>query len=113
MASYTVKSGDSLSRIAKAHDLSLNQLLALNPEFKANPNDVNIGDTLLVLTEFGEIVLVSASPERYHELASIQALDSANVTWNTPAFAPPYLLVRNSREAACYRLPLVDDTLRQ
>ncbi len=41
------------------------------------------------------------------------ALDPANVTWNTPAFAPPYLLVRNAREAACYRLPLVDDTVGQ
>jgi hypothetical protein len=33
-------------------------------------------------------------------------LDDANVTWNTPAFAPPFLLVRNAIEAACYRLPL-------
>jgi hypothetical protein len=36
----------------------------------------------------------------------MQALDEANVTWNNPAFAPPFLLVRNAREAACYRLPL-------
>jgi hypothetical protein len=36
----------------------------------------------------------------------MQVLDDANVTWNNPAFAPPYLLVRNNREAACYRLPL-------
>ena len=25
-------------------------------------------------------------------------------SWNHPALAPPYLLVRNAREAACYRL---------
>ena len=36
----------------------------------------------------------------------MQVLDDANVTWNNPAFAPPYLLVRNAHEAACYRLPL-------
>ncbi len=65
-----------------------------------------IGDTILVLSETGELALVSATPTEYRELASIQALDDANVTWNNPAFASPYLLVRNAREVACYRLPL-------
>jgi outer membrane protein assembly factor BamB len=65
-----------------------------------------IGDLILVLSEFGELALVQATPERYRELASIPVLNDANVTWNNPAFAPPYLLVRNAREAACYRLPL-------
>jgi outer membrane protein assembly factor BamB len=64
-----------------------------------------IGSCILVLSEFGELALVEASPERYHELASMQVLDDAHVTWNNPAFAPPYLLVRNAREAACYQLP--------
>jgi outer membrane protein assembly factor BamB len=65
-----------------------------------------IGDVLLVLSETGELALVAASPDEYRELASMQVLEDANVTWNTPAFAPPYLLVRNANEAACYRLPL-------
>ena len=65
-----------------------------------------IGDVILVLTETGELVLVEASPDEYRELANLQALDQENVTWNNPAFAPPYLIVRNAREAACYRLPL-------
>jgi outer membrane protein assembly factor BamB len=65
-----------------------------------------VGDVILVLSETGELALVDASPERYRELASLQALDPANVTWSTPAFAPPYLLVRNAREAVCYKLPL-------
>jgi outer membrane protein assembly factor BamB len=69
-----------------------------------------IGDAILVLSEMGELTLVAATPDEYRELSSIQALDPADTTWNTPAFAPPYLLIRNSREAACYRLPLeVDD----
>jgi outer membrane protein assembly factor BamB len=59
-----------------------------------------------VLSEFGELTLVEASPEKYHELASMQVLDDSHVTWNNPAFAPPYLLVRNAREAVCYKLPL-------
>jgi len=65
-----------------------------------------IGHVILVLSETGEVALVEATPEEYREVAQIQALDSADTTWNTPAFAAPYLLVRNSREIACYRLPL-------
>jgi outer membrane protein assembly factor BamB len=65
-----------------------------------------IGDVILVLSETGELALVAASPAEYRELASLQVLDDADVTWNNPAFTPPYLLVRNAREAACYRLPL-------
>lgn len=65
-----------------------------------------IGEVILVLSETGELVLVEASPDEYRELANLQALNSENVTWNNPAFAPPYLLVRNAREAACYVLPL-------
>ena len=75
-----------------------------DPEF-GHGQIMLIGDVILVLSETGELALVEASPERYHELASMQVLDDANVTWNNPAFAPPYLLVRNAREAACYRLP--------
>jgi outer membrane protein assembly factor BamB len=65
-----------------------------------------VGDVLLVQTEYGELVLVEATPEEYRELGSVQVLDPVERAWNTPAFAPPYLLVRNPREMACYRLPL-------
>jgi outer membrane protein assembly factor BamB len=65
-----------------------------------------VGNTILVLSETGELALVEATPDQYRELASMQALDDSNVTWNNPAFAPPYLLVRNNREVACYRLPM-------
>jgi outer membrane protein assembly factor BamB len=65
-----------------------------------------IGDMILVLSETGEVALVEATPEKYREVAQIQALDSGDTTWNTPTFAEPYLLVRNAREIACYRLPV-------
>jgi outer membrane protein assembly factor BamB len=78
-----------------------------SPEF-GHGQIMLIGNVILVLSEFGEIALVEASPERYRELASMRALDPVDVTWNTPAFAPPYLLVRNAREAACFRLPLIE-----
>ena len=41
--SYSVKAGDSLSKIASQNGLSLQQLLDLNPSYKANPNLVQIG----------------------------------------------------------------------
>lgn len=43
---YTVKSGDTLGKIAKAHGVSLEQLLDANPRFRANPNRIRIGDVL-------------------------------------------------------------------
>lgn len=43
---YTVKSGDNLSRIAKANNMSLAELLDKNPEYKKNPNFVRRGATL-------------------------------------------------------------------
>ena len=41
--SYTVKKGDSMSAIAKNNDMSLAELLELNPDYKANPAFVKIG----------------------------------------------------------------------
>jgi murein DD-endopeptidase MepM/ murein hydrolase activator NlpD len=46
MASYKVKSGDSLSKIAKANGLTLAQLLDANPKLKANPNKLSVGAVL-------------------------------------------------------------------
>jgi outer membrane protein assembly factor BamB len=74
-----------------------------SPEF-GHGQIMLIGDVILVLSESGELVLVAVATGR--ELASMQVLDDANVTWNTPAFSPPYLLVRNAREAACYQMPI-------
>jgi outer membrane protein assembly factor BamB len=60
--------------------------------------------TLLVQTEEGELVLVEPNPEGLKELARFDALSAK--TWNPPALAAPYLLVRNDKEAACYELPI-------
>jgi LysM repeat protein len=43
---YTVKSGDTLSEIAQAHRITLAKLLDANPQFKANPNRIRVGDVL-------------------------------------------------------------------
>jgi outer membrane protein assembly factor BamB len=65
------------------------------------------GDLLIVQAENGPVVLVEPSPKGPHELGRIDAL--SNKTWNNPALAGKYLLVRNDREAACYELPLADE----
>ncbi len=46
MNAYTVKSGDNLSTIAQKNGLTLAQLLALNPQFAANPNLIKPGQTI-------------------------------------------------------------------
>ena len=65
-----------------------------------------ISDVLLVTTESGDVVLVEPNPERHIEHARFKAL--TDKSWNTPALAGDYLLVRNSREAACYKLPTIN-----
>ena len=44
---YFVKSGDTLSGIAKKHGLTLTELLRLNPQIK-NPNIIHVGDKITV-----------------------------------------------------------------
>lgn len=65
-----------------------------------------VGDVLLIQAERGQVVLVRATPDRHEELATLDALASGTKTWNPPALAGSYLLVRNDSEAACYRLPV-------
>lgn len=63
-----------------------------------------VDDLLLVQAESGEVVLVEATPERHVELGRFQAIEGQ--TWNNLCLYGPFLLTRNSEEAACYRLPL-------
>lgn len=57
---------------------------------------------LIISTETGDVVLVKATPERHEEIAHFSALSGK--TWNVPALAAGYLLVRNAEEMACYRV---------
>ncbi len=65
---------------------------------------IAVGDLLIVQAEKGPVALVRIGREGAEELGRLDALSSK--TWNPPAFAAPFLLVRNDREAVCYRLAL-------
>ncbi len=55
---------------------------------------------ILVTTEDGRVVLIPATPSgQGREIAQMPVLDG--VTWNIPAVAGPYLLIRNAEFAAC------------
>ncbi len=61
-----------------------------------------VDDLLIVQAERGQIAFVQANPESFSELYRMNALNSK--TWNNPALAGRFLLVRNNREAVCYEL---------
>jgi outer membrane protein assembly factor BamB len=66
--------------------------------------EILVGDLLLITAESGEVILLDPNPQAATELTRFTALNGK--TWNPPALAGQYLLVRNDKEAACYRLPV-------
>jgi outer membrane protein assembly factor BamB len=62
------------------------------------------GDLLIVQAETGELALVEATPERFHELGRFQAIEGK--TWNNPTLVGRRIFVRNHLEMAAYDLPL-------
>lgn len=64
---------------------------------------VLVNGLLLFQSEPGFIALVKPNPDKLEEIARIPALHS--MTWNPPALAGRWLLVRNDKEAVCFELP--------
>ena len=77
-------------RLWRQERLGFGQQLALQP------------DLLLVQAERGEVVLLRIAASGPTRLGEIKALSSK--TWNPPALAGRFLLVRNDREAVAYEL---------
>ena len=61
-----------------------------------------VNDMILVTSETGEVALVEANPDEYHEIAKFKAVEGK--TWNHPALCRGLLFVRNDEEAACFDL---------
>lgn len=60
-----------------------------------------VNGTILVSAEDGRIA--SVDPNNGKPIAEMGVLEG--ITWNTPAVAGPYLLVRNGNEAVCLKCP--------
>ena len=56
----------------------------------------------MVLSEDGHLALVSASPDKFSEVANISVLEGK--TWNHPVLVGDTLLIPNREEMAAYRL---------
>ena len=67
-------------------------------------NLIRSGEKLIVLSDDGQLVIVSAKPQKYLELERRKLLTGK--CWSTPILGDNYLLARSTKEAAL--LPLLD-----
>jgi outer membrane protein assembly factor BamB len=66
-------------------------------------NLIRVGETLVVLSDAGELVLVEATPEAYRERARAEVLSGK--CWSTPAFDGTALYLRSTTEGTRIALP--------
>ncbi len=57
------------------------------------------GETLIALSDYGDVVLIKASPDKFQELGRKKAVGGK--CWSTPVLANGRIYVRSTTEAAC------------
>jgi outer membrane protein assembly factor BamB len=62
-------------------------------------NVILVNNQILALTDYGELVVVAATPEAYKELARAKVI--AGKCWSTPALSEGRIFVRSTQEGAC------------
>ena len=80
---YEVKSGDTLSTIAQAYELSVKDLIAMNPTLENENSIIRIGDELTVTVPEPELTVLHTEQKYYEEdyEADVQYVD--NDSWYT------------------------------
>lgn len=78
---HTVKSGDSLSKIAKQNNLTLSEIIELNSAYKDNPDLLKIGDT----------VNLSSTPTQSGIAGAGKFASPSNLRENNNSISPQYL----------------------
>lgn len=87
---HIVQSGDTLSAIAKSNNLSLTQLLELNPSMKANPNSIQPGQ---------KVNITPVTPTTPTTPAPTAPVKPAVVPTQTPAPAPAVPVTKTNTPA--------------
>ena len=64
-------------------------------------NVILVGESLLVLTDYGDLVVVEAAPAAYKELARTKAV--AGKCWSTPSLSNGMIYLRSTTEATCLK----------
>jgi outer membrane protein assembly factor BamB len=59
-----------------------------------------VGDKLLALTDYGQLVLIQPAPDKYTEITRFQAVTGK--CWSTPCVSDGRIYVRSTTEGACY-----------
>lgn len=86
----------------KCVDIETGEVKWEEPGF-GHGNVILVGELLVALTGYGDLVLIRPTPAAYRELGRFTALTGK--CWSTPAFSGGKLYARSTKEAVCIRLP--------
>jgi outer membrane protein assembly factor BamB len=81
-------------------DIETGKTLWSQPGFGSQGGLIRVGDTLVVQTPSGDLVLAEASPDAYKALGRLQVFPDKQC-WIAPSFSSGMLFARSTTESAC------------